>query len=207
MPRKAQNTLDREVSLSYVDFMKACELFDLRDIPDEFRNVFKPDLPAWEWLKALPEVLNGRQIVHPSCDIHPSAVLEGPVYIESGVRVGPGVYLRGPVVALRGAVLGHGGEFKNCILLQGATAAHYNYVGDSILGHSCHLAAGVICANLRLDAREVKVAGVPTGLAKLGAMVGDGAQVGCNSVLNPGTVLMKAAMVGPLEKVKGIIQA
>jgi NDP-sugar pyrophosphorylase family protein len=113
------------------------------------------------------------------------------------------------VITGEGCVLGNASEFKNCLLLDGVQAPHYNYVGDSILGNGAHLGAGAICSNLRLDQAEVtvRVAGnlVATGLRKFGAVLGDKAEVGCNAVLNPGTLLGPRALVMPAMAFGGIL--
>lgn len=154
-------------------------------------------------------------IVHigADCIVESGAYIRGPAWIGDGCEIRQGAYLRGVVLAGKGAVLGHASEFKHCVLLEGAQAPHFNYVGDSILGIKAHLGAGVIVSNLRLDKRNVRVAllgqdGKPeryedSGLQKFGALIGDGCEVGCNSVLNPGTVLGVKTTVAPLTQVKG----
>ena len=115
------------------------------------------------------------------------------------------------VIVGAGAVLGNACEFKHCLLLDGVQAPHFNYVGDSILGERAHLGAGVICSNLRLDQQEVTVrlpeGVVATGLRKFGAVLGDEAEVGCNAVLNPGTILGKRALVMPATAFGGYLPA
>jgi NDP-sugar pyrophosphorylase family protein len=119
--------------------------------------------------------------------------------------------VRGNVMVGAGAVLGNACEFKHCLLLDGVQAPHFNYVGDSILGERAHLGAGVICSNLRLDQQEVTVrlpeGVVSTGLRKFGAVLGDEAEVGCNAVLNPGTILGKRALVMPATAFGGYLPA
>jgi NDP-sugar pyrophosphorylase family protein len=106
-----------------------------------------------------------------------------------------------------GCVIGHGSELKNAILLDGAHAAHLCYVGDSVVGPKANLGAGVKCSNLRLDSREISVIcdgqKIKTGLKKLGAILGEGVQVGCNCVLNPGTLIGKKSEIYPLLNVGG----
>ena len=118
---------------------------------------------------------------------------------EAGIR--PGAFIRGNVIAGENCVLGNSCEFKNCLLLDGVQAAHFNYVGDSLLGNGAHLGAGVICSNLRLDQGEVTVrlpgGTVGTGLKKFGAVIGDRAEIGCNAVLNPGSLIGPRALVMP----------
>jgi NDP-sugar pyrophosphorylase family protein len=154
-------------------------------------------------------------IVHigADCLVETGAYIRGPAWIGDGCEVRQGAYLRGVVLAGKGAVLGHASEFKRCVLLEGAQAPHFDYVGDSILGIKSHIGAGVILSNLRLDKRNVRVALLEkdgnsglyedSGLQKFGALIGDGCEVGCNSVLNPGTILGARTMVAPLTQVKG----
>lgn len=140
--------------------------------------------------------------------IEPGAViLEGPVYIGPGAVVRSGAYIRGAAYIGAGALVGHATEVKNGILLPGAKAPHFNYVGDSIVGHEVNLGAGVILSNYRLDARNIKVTWqgrrVDTGLKKLGAIIGDRCSIGCNAVCNPGTILYPGVMVPPVTAVSG----
>jgi NDP-sugar pyrophosphorylase family protein len=118
-----------------------------------------------------------------------------------------GAYLRGGVICGDGCQIGHSAEIKHAILLDGACATHFVYVGDSILGNGVNLGAGVKCANLRLDRREVSVdvdgQRVKTGLKKLGCIVGDRVQIGCNSVLNPGTLVGRECLAYPLSQLSG----
>lgn len=158
--------------------------------------------------------IQGEVFVGAGSRIEAGAMVKGPAWIGRGCEVRQGAYLRGFVLAGDGAVLGHASEFKHCILLEGSQAPHFNYVGDSILGIRSHIGAGVILSNVRMDKRQVRIQllspdGQPgleyaaTGLEKLGAILGDGCEVGCNSVLNPGTLLGRGCFVAPLSTVKG----
>lgn len=141
--------------------------------------------------------------------IEPGVFIQGPCIIGKNCLIRHGAYLRGSVILGDGCVVGHGSEIKHSILLNGSAAAHFCYVGDSILGSSVNLGAGVKCSNLRLDGREISISRnqtkVKTGMKKLGAIVGDGGQVGCNCVLNPGTVVGKKSAIYPLLNVGGYI--
>lgn len=141
--------------------------------------------------------------------IEPGAYLEGPCIIGENCVIRHGAYLRGNVVVGNGCIVGHDTEIKHSILLDGAAASHFNYVGDSILGNRANLGAGVKCANLRLDHQMVSVVyqgkKILTQLKKLGAIVGDDAQLGCNSVTNPGTLLGKKALCHPCLNIGGFI--
>ena len=131
----------------------------------------------------------------------PYCVISGPAYIGAGTEIRPGAFIRGNVIVGEECVLGTSCEYKNCLLMDGVATPHFNYVGDSILGNGSHLGAGVVLANVRLDHRSVKVytpeGRVETGLAKFGSLIGDEAEVGCNAVLQPGTVLAKRSLVFP----------
>ena len=151
------------------------------------------------------------------CVVETGAYIRGPAWIGDRCEIRQGAYLRGTVLAADGAVLGHASEFKRCVLLEGAQAPHFNYVGDSIMGVKAHIGAGVILSNVRLDKRNVRAALLApaggngqskptlldTGLEKFGAILGDACEVGCNSVLNPGSILGARCKVAPLSRVKG----
>lgn len=136
-----------------------------------------------------------------------------PAVICSGAEIRQGAYLRGAVFLGEGAIAGHGTEMKNTVLMDGAKAPHLSYLGDSILGKNAHLGAGVILSNLRLDKGEIFVnlsalespenaasephKKIPTGRRKLGSIIGDGAEIACGTVLNPGTIIPKNSMIFP----------
>lgn len=159
--------------------------------------------------------IEGRVHIGPGCRIEPGAFIRGPAWIGEGCEIRQGAYLRGAVLAGAGAVLGHSSEFKNCVLLEGAQAPHFNYVGDSILGTGAHIGAGVILSNFRLDhgpvtvrsglvGQDGEIRAWETGLPKFGALIGDHCEIGCNSVLNPGTVLGARSVALPLARIKGL---
>jgi NDP-sugar pyrophosphorylase family protein len=137
--------------------------------------------------------------------------LIGPAWIGAGTEIRPGAFIRGNVIVGEDCVLGNACEFKNCLLMDGVQVPHFSYVGDSILGNGAHFGAGVICSNLRLDQKPVVVRGpdatYDTGLKKFGAIVGDKAEVGCNAVLNPGTLLGPRSLVMPLVAFSGYLPA
>ena len=139
--------------------------------------------------------------------VEPTAYIEGPCIIGRGCQIRHGAYIRGNVVIGDNCVIGHATEIKHSILLDGAKAGHFAYIGDSILGNGVNLGAGVKLANLRLDQKKVSVLfegePIPTGLKKLGAILGDRAQIGCNAVTNPGTVLPKRTLVPPCVSIGG----
>ena len=131
-----------------------------------------------------------------------------PAVIMDGATVRQGAYIRGRVFVGKGAVVGHCTEVKNSILMDSAQAPHFNYVGDSIMGKNAHLGAGVILSNLKADKSAVTVKGdeaYDTGMNKLGAILGDNAEIGCNAVLNPGSVIGKGSSVYPLVSWRGVL--
>lgn len=146
-----------------------------------------------------------------SAQVAKSAMLCGPCIICAEAEVRQGAFIRGSALVGRGAVVGNSTELKNCILFDGAAVPHFNYVGDSILGYRAHMGAGAITSNVKSDKTLITVRvgdeRIPTGRRKFGAMVGDLAEVGCNSVLNPGTVIGRMSRVYPLSSVRGVVPA
>lgn len=143
--------------------------------------------------------------------IDPGVLIQGPCIIGNGCKIHHGAYLRENTILGDGCVIGHGSEIKHSLLLDGAHVTHLCYVGDSIIGPNSNLGAGVKCSNLRLDRKEVivRIHGerVKTGLKKFGAILGENVQVGCNAVLNPGTLIGKNSFVYPLANIGGTIMA
>lgn len=141
--------------------------------------------------------------------IAPNATILGPTIIGKGTEVRPGAYIRGAVLVGEGCVVGNSCELKNAILFDCVQVPHFNYVGDSILGYRSHTGAGAITSNVKSDKTLVTVrtseGKLETGLKKFGAMLGDFVEVGCNSVLNPGTVIGRNSNVYPLSSVRGVI--
>ena len=139
--------------------------------------------------------------------ISPLAVIKGPAVIGANTEIRPGAYLSGNTIIGENCVIGNSTELKNCILCDGVQLPHYNYVGYSVLGEKVHLDAGTICSDYNKDGLDVVVRYEPnyiTGLRKLGAILGDGVDVGCNCVLNPGTVIGKGSRVCPLNSLCGV---
>ncbi|MDP3068993.1 MAG: UDP-N-acetylglucosamine diphosphorylase [Opitutaceae bacterium] len=209
--------------------MKASDFFTLPVSLARFAPHFLAEAPPWDWLKHIAAAcagiednsasrqcppglhLEGQVWLHPSVKLPAYCTIIGPVWIGAKCDLRPGAFIRGNVIAGEGCVLGNACEFKNCLLMDGVQVPHFSYVGDSILGNRAHFGAGVICSNLRLDQQPIVVrtadATHETGLRKFGAIVGDGAEVGCNVVLNPGTVLGPRALVTPAIAVGGYIPA
>ena len=143
--------------------------------------------------------------------IAPSAYIAGPCIVDSGAEIRHCAYIRGSAIVGHGAVVGNSCELKNCILFDGVQVPHFNYVGDSILGYKSHLGAGAVTSNVKSDKSEVKIRmgdhTFETGRKKLGAILGDFVEVGCNSVLCPGTVIGRNTNIYPLSRVRGVIPA
>ena len=143
--------------------------------------------------------------------VYPSACINGPAIIDEDAEIRHCAFIRGSAIVGKGAVVGNSTELKNVILFNKVQVPHYNYVGDSILGFKAHMGAGSITSNVKSDKTLVVVkAGeetLETGLKKFGAMLGDNVEVGCNSVLNPGTVIGKQANIYPTSMVRGFIPA
>ncbi len=144
-----------------------------------------------------------------SATVAATATVNGPVIIGEGTEVRPGAFIRGNALVGDGCVVGNSTELKNVILSDGVQVPHYNYVGDSVLGYKAHLGAGAITSNVKSDKTLVCIkagdAVIETGRKKVGAMLGDFVEVGCNSVLNPGTVIGPHASVYPLSSVRGVV--
>ncbi len=144
--------------------------------------------------------------------IEHGAMIKGPAWIGANCHVRNGCYVRENVIVGDGAVLGNSCEFKNCVLFDGAQVPHFNYVGDSILGYKSHLGAGAILSNVKLDHGEIVIESltgerVSSGLRKFGAVLGDGAEIGCNAVLNPGSIIGRRSVVYPGAQWRGVLAA
>jgi len=189
-------------------------------IPEPFRDTFDPEAP-WELLgapldailRALPDRASGfvpdpgahllgeGVVISEGATIAPGAVIEGPVWIGPGATVRTGAYIRGGCWIGGGAVVGANTEVKRSIFLPGAKAPHLAYVGDSILGAKVNLGAGTVLSNFRHDGGQITIPSpdgpIVTGRRKLGAILGDGVAIGCNSVLHPGVVMGRESQTYP----------
>lgn len=198
------------------------DLFDLsHTLADDYLRCFTY---PWEALKGIAEMIRAIgttldntyfQItpevwVHKTATIAPSAFLGAPCIIGANTQVRHGAFIRGAALVGNDCVVGNSTELKNVILFDGVQVPHYNYVGDSILGYKSHMGAGSITSNVKSDKTPVVIHGaapIPTGLKKVGAMVGDHTEIGCNSVLNPGSVIGRNSNIYPLSNVRGIVPA
>ena len=146
-----------------------------------------------------------------SATVAPTACLNGPLIIDENAQIRHCAYIRGSAIIGKGSVVGNSTEIKNDIIFNSVQVPHYNYVGDSILGYKSHMGAGSITSNVKSDKSLVVVKDgveeIATGRKKFGAMLGDFVEVGCNSVLNPGTVIGRHTNIYPLSSVRGVIPA
>lgn len=202
--------------------MKTYEIFDLS------KSLAEPLLSKTEYpWEALPQIRDFILNLIPSLDksvyeevkpavwiaksakIAPSADITGPTIIGENTEIRPSAFIRGSALIGNGCVIGNSTEVKNAIIFDSVQIPHYNYVGDSILGYRSHLGAGAVTSNVKSDKTlvTVKVNGekIPTGLKKFGAMVGDYVEIGCNTVLCPGTVIGRNSNVYPLSRVRGFV--
>ena len=160
-------------------------------------------LPEADWLHPEPDIW-----IHRTAQVAPSASVAGPCIIGPGTQVRHCAFIRGSALVGENCVVGNSTELKNVILFDNVQVPHYNYVGDSILGYKSHMGAGSITSNVKSDKSLVVIHGtedILTGIKKVGAMLGDFVEVGCNSVLNPGTVIGRNSNVYPTSCVRGVV--
>ena len=171
-----------------------------------------------EMIRALGETLDPTEYtriaqevwVHRSATIAVTASIKGPAIIGAGAEIRHGAFIRGSALVGENCVVGNSVELKNVILFDKVQVPHFNYVGDSILGYCAHMGAGAVTSNVKSDKSLVVIHGecdIPTGIKKVGAFLGDHVEVGCNSVLNPGTVIGRNSNVYPTSCVRGVIPA
>jgi NDP-sugar pyrophosphorylase family protein len=205
---------------------KPADLFDLNQT--EHAAIFGGCDFAWDALKKIEAYLDKapkqnpprrfpgasigeRVVIGDGTVVEPGVFIKGPAIIGKNCQIRHNAYFRENVIIGDGCVVGNSSELKNALLFNGAQAPHFNYVGDSILGHEAHLGAGVKISNLKMFPGniEVEVEGVrfDTGLRKFGALLGDGAEAGCNAVLNPGSILGRGAVIYPNVFWRGILPA
>lgn len=157
------------------------------------------------------DCIDGNIWIAKNVSVAKTATINGPCIIGKGCEVRPGAFIRGNVIIGESAVIGNSTELKNCILFDSVQVPHFNYVGDSILGYKAHLGAGAVTSNVKSDKTLISIRfegeHIETNRKKLGALIGDFVEVGCNSVLNPGTVIGCHSNVYPLSSVRGYIPA
>lgn len=190
--------------------MKPDNFFNLSEF--KHKELFVNNKPAFFALKILNQYLkkklkNKTIMIGPNTVVEPGVVIKGPAIIGKNCQIRHGAYIRDGVVIGDNCIIGNSTEVKHSILFNKVMAAHLNYVGDSILGNQVNLGGGAKLANMRLDGKKVTVnfkgKKIKTNMLKLGSIIGDNVDIGCNAVLNPGTVLSKKCKVYPLTSVKG----
>ena len=201
--------------------VKITELYDLtHTIAADYLKQFTY---PWEALKGIGELIIslGNQLnpdeydnpaenvwIHKTAKVFPSAYIGAPCIIGANTEVRHCAFIRGSALVGDNCVVGNSVELKNVIIFDNVQTPHYNYVGDSILGYKSHMGAGSITSNVKSDSSDITVKGdvnIETGLKKCGAMLGDFAEIGCNTVLNPGTVVGRKSNIYPLSSVRGVV--
>ena len=207
--------------------MEQCKITNLYNLSETIAAaLFQGLVYPWE---ALPEISkficrlgetldknkfeqrDGQVWVAKTAKVAPTASINGPAIIDEEAEIRHCAFIRGNAIVGKGAVVGNSTELKNVVLFNKVQVPHYNYVGDAILGYKAHMGAGASTSNVKSDKTLVVVKSgdgeIATGLKKFGAMLGDGVEVGCNSVLNPGTVIGPNSNIYPLSMVRGVVPA
>ena len=205
--------------------MEECRIENLYNLEQTIaKDIFEGVTYPWEVLPKIEEFIislgktldkneyeeKGENIwIAKSAKVAPTAYIAGPAIIGKNAEIRHCAFVRGKAIVGEGAVVGNSTELKNVILFNKVQVPHYNYVGDSILGYKSHMGAGSITSNVKSDKKLVIVKNdkeqIETGLKKFGAMLGDEVEVGCSSVLNPGTVIGKHTNIYPLSSVRGVV--
>ena len=206
-----------------VEKLEIKNLYNLEETiaKDIFKNVKYP----WEVLEKIQDFImylgnkldsqiyekKGENIwVARTVKITPTAYIEGPTIIDEGAEIRHSAFIRGRAIIGKNAVVGNSTELKNVILFNNVEVPHYNYVGDSILGYKSHMGAGSITSNIKSDRKHIEIKlpneNIQTDLKKIGAFLGDYVEVGCGSVLNPGTIIGKHTNIYPLSSVRGYVE-
>lgn len=205
--------------------MEECKIKNLYNLNETIaKELLEKLVYPWEALPKISEfiILLGKKLdsniyelkdeniwIAKSAKVMPSAYIKGPAIIGENAEIRHCAFIRGNVIIGNNAVVGNSTELKNVILFNKVQVPHYNYVGDSILGYKAHMGAGAITSNVKSDKKPVIVKNniekIETGLKKFGAMIGDNVEVGCGSVLNPGSVIGKNTNIYPLSSVRGVV--
>ena len=205
--------------------MEQCKIVNMYDLNETIAKEYMETAEyPWELLDGLSDYIKrlgatldpekyekrGEDVwVAKNAKVAPTAFLGSPLIIDEEAEVRHCAFIRGSAIVGKGAVVGNSTELKNCILFDNVQVPHYNYVGDSILGYKSHMGAGSITSNVKSDKKLVIVKNgkeqIETGLKKFGAMLGDEVEVGCGSVLNPGTVVGKHTNIYPLSSIRGVV--
>lgn len=207
--------------------MEKCKIKNLYNLEETIaKNLLEEATYPWEVLSKIEEYILkiGEELskedynkvgenvwIAKSAKVAPTAYINGPAIIGENAEVRHCAFIRGNAIVGNNAVVGNSTELKNVILFNNVQVPHYNYVGDSILGYKAHMGAGSITSNVKSDKKLVVIKNgdemIETGRKKVGAMIGDNVEVGCGSVLNPGTVIGRDSNIYPLSSVRGVVKA
>ena len=207
--------------------MEECKIKNLYNLEETIaKNLLEEATYPWEVLSKIEEYILkiGEELskedynkvgenvwITKSAKVAPTAYINGPAIIGENAEVRHCAFIRGNAIVGNNAVVGNSTELKNVILFNNVQVPHYNYVGDSILGYKAHMGAGSITSNVKSDKKLVVIKNgdemIETGRKKVGAMIGDNVEVGCGSVLNPGTVIGRDSNIYPLSSVRGVVKA
>ena len=197
--------------------MRLNDLFDFSNF--EHKTIFEEAINLWDPISHLDQYLRNQKkdtdikSIGKGSQVSLTAKISGPVIIGSNCEIQDGVLVREGVIIGDNCVIGHGTEIKHSIILGNTNIAHFNYVGDSVIGNHVNFAAGAITANFKHGTKneivDIEVSGkkIPSGLKKFGSLIGDGAKIGCNAVLDPGTIIGQRTIVYPLAAIRGSIPA
>ena len=193
--------------------MEECKIKNLYNLEETIaKNLLEEATYPWEVLSKEDYNKVGENVwIAKSAKVAPTAYINGPAIIGDNAEVRHCAFIRGNAIVGNNAVVGNSTELKNVILFNNVQVPHYNYVGDSILGYKAHMGAGSITSNVKSDKKLVVIKNgdemIETGRKKVGAMIGDNVEVGCGSVLNPGTVIGRDSNIYPLSSVRGVVKA
>lgn len=195
---------DLNETISYKIFDNIKYPWDAINKISEFLNIFLSNFSDDNFYQR-----EGNIFISKDAYVSPSSCIKGPCLIDSKAEIRHGAFIRGNVIIGKNTVVGNSSELKNCVLFNSVQVPHFNYVGDSIMGYKSHIGAGVILSNLKSNRSFITVningEKIDTHLKKFGAIIGDFVEIGCNSVLNPGTVIGKNSIIYPLSSVRGYI--
>ncbi len=201
---KISNLYDLDQTIAKELLLKYTYPWEVLAHIEEFILELGEKLPKEEYNKVGENVW-----IHKTATVYESAYIKGPAIICKNAEVRHCAFIRGKAIVGENAVVGNSTELKNVILFNNVQVPHYNYVGDSILGYKSHMGAGSITSNVKSDKKLVVIKGkekqIETGIKKIGAMLGDNVEVGCGSVLNPGTIVGRNTNIYPLSSVRGVV--
>jgi len=201
---KTESLLDISFTIAYEIFKDVEFPWEILTRISDFVLKFGKNLPDSEFNKIGSDVW-----ISKSASVSSNSRIEGPSIIDSGAQIRFGAFIRGNTIVGKNAVIGNSTELKNCIIFDNVQTPHFNYVGDSILGYKSHIGAGVILSNVKSDKGCICInynsKKIETKLKKFGAILGDFVEIGCNAVLNPGSIIGRNSNVYPLTMVRGVL--